>query len=762
MTGSGSGVLIKDMQAKPLAQRSLLFMLAMAVSVAAWLSAFAFTLWNQRGDTLDNGLGTAQIHARNFNEHLTQILQMIELTTATLNVAEGPLEAEAIRERLMDILRPNPWLRAIALLDAEGRIVADTGHDGVGRNIDVSGFFPPIQEGDHLLRIGTPWMGRDFGDGEPTPVASDFDQQALYFVPLLRRLASRQDGLWLLVALNPDYFVNHAMQLLSPDEGHVQWLRYDGLLLASSHPYDQPGASHAAVAVGERLAQHDQDAFAQVLDDGRTLLTAYRTARRFPSVIAVHLDQQVILSVWVEQSRRLGAVVIPVLIVFVMVASLLWVRRQRHEARHLAASVFSSSSDAIVITSPGGIIRSLNPAFERLTGYGGVELIGRELCLVGGDPEECQRFKEVWPRFLDQQHWQGEMNCRRKDGQPIVVSLALDVVFDEVGKVTHCAGKMIDITERKLIEEKLQLAASVFSHSREGILITTLEGTIIDVNAAFAEITGFAREEVIGQNPRLLQSGLHDQAFYAEMWSSLLERDYWDGEIWNRRKSGEVFAEMLTISLVREPTGRPLRYVALFSDISTMKAYQQKLEMSAHYDILTELPNRLMLNDRLRQIMANALRRKTVFALAFIDLDGFKAVNDEFGHAMGDKLLIALSARMKDALRAGDTLARLGGDEFVALLIDLQDPLDCEPVLDRVGTAAARPTMIDGQRLVVSASIGVTFFPQPGVVEAEQLLAQADQAMYQAKLLGKNRREVYDLSAIEVEVAGPRRTPSKR
>lgn len=301
-----------------------------------------------------------------------------------------------------------------------------------------------------------------------------------------------------------------------------------------------------------------------------------------------------------------------------------------------------------------------------------------------------------------------------------------------------------DITTRKAAEESLLLAASVFSSSREGIMVTEANGAIIDVNDAFTRITGYSRGEVIGKNPRLLSSGRQGADYYQGMWRCLLEQGYWYGEIWNRRKNGEVYAEMQTISTVRDEQGNPQRYVALFSDITAHKEHQSQLEHIAHYDALTNLPNRVLLADRLHQSMAQAMRRGERVAVLYLDLDGFKAVNDTHGHAAGDHLLITLAARMKESLREGDTLARLGGDEFVAVLISLNESTDSVPTLTRLLDAAALPVMLGDWSLQVSASVGLTFYPQVEDVDADQLLRQADQAMYQAKLGGKNRYHIFD------------------
>jgi diguanylate cyclase (GGDEF)-like protein/PAS domain S-box-containing protein len=305
-------------------------------------------------------------------------------------------------------------------------------------------------------------------------------------------------------------------------------------------------------------------------------------------------------------------------------------------------------------------------------------------------------------------------------------------------------NSLSDITERRRTEQQLQLAASVFTHAREGIMITDADGAIIDVNDTFTRITGFTRQEALGENPRILNSGRHDAEFYVELWRSLIDKGHWYGEIWNRRKNGEIFAEMQTISAVYDAEGQTQHYVALFSDITLIKEHEQQLEHIAHYDALTSLPNRVLLADRLHQAMSQAQRRQQALAVVYLDLDGFKAINDCHGHDVGDQLLMLLARRMRDTLRDGDTLARLGGDEFVAVLLDLNHAADSASLLGRLLAATAQPVPVSGHLLQVSASLGVTFYPQREDVDADQLMRQADQAMYQAKLAGKNRYHIFD------------------
>lgn len=301
-----------------------------------------------------------------------------------------------------------------------------------------------------------------------------------------------------------------------------------------------------------------------------------------------------------------------------------------------------------------------------------------------------------------------------------------------------------DITKHREIEERLRLAASLFTNAREGITITDPDGTILEVNEMFTRITGYERNEVLGKNPRMLKSGVQGDEFYTNMWRSLISEGQWSGEIWNRNKSGEVYAETLNINAVRDAAGKTLQYVALFSDITQLKKHEQQLEHLTHYDVLTSLPNRALLSDRVQQAMAQAKRRKQYFAVAYLDLDGFKTINDKHGRDAGDRLLTSLAFDMKCALREGDTLARLGGDEFVAVILDLGDVASSVSILDQMLEAASEPVQVGELSLRVSASIGVTFYPQADEADPDLLLRQADQAMYQAKLAGGNRYHIYD------------------
>ncbi|MGZ8217439.1 EAL domain-containing protein [Methylomagnum sp.] len=300
-----------------------------------------------------------------------------------------------------------------------------------------------------------------------------------------------------------------------------------------------------------------------------------------------------------------------------------------------------------------------------------------------------------------------------------------------------------DITERKRAEATLRLNARVFKDTREGILITDAEGRIIDVNDAFVRVTGFTREEVLDQNPRILKSGQHGPEFYSVMWRSIHATGHWSGEVWNHRKNGELYPEWLTISAITDSRGGLSHYVGIFSDISMLKQHEKQLEHLAHYDALTGIPNRVLLADRMHQAIAHARREQKLMAVCYLDLDGFKTINDTVGHDAGDQVLIETARRFAGTIREDDTVARLGGDEFVLLLQGLVKPEDCAITLQRLLEAVAEPILLQGRSHVVTASIGATIYPLDDE-NSDTLLRHADQAMYLAKQSGKNCFHIYD------------------
>ncbi len=382
--------------------------------------------------------------------------------------------------------------------------------------------------------------------------------------------------------------------------------------------------------------------------------------------------------------------------------------------------------------------------------------------MLGYEPGEMAITVDRWPEHVHpddlplamasiEQHLKGEtaaheieMRCRTKEGGWRWIRTSGRVVsWDGEGRPLMMSGTHTDATDRKQLELALKEAAMVFESSLEGIVVVDPQMRITKVNAAFCHITGYAPEEVLGQSPKILASGRQGPEFYRDMWETLAAHDVWRGELWNRRRNGEIYAELLTISCVRDAKGVVQHYIGVFSDISLIKSHEAELHRIAHFDPLTGVPNRRLLVDRLHQALARAARNGSSLAVCFLDLDGFKVINDAHGHALGDRLLVEVTRRITEVLRAEDTLARLGGDEFVVLLTDISSERDCTLVLDRLLQVVQQGMRIEDRELRVTASIGVSLFPHDNA-DADTLMRHADQAMYLAKEAGKNRYQLFD------------------
>ncbi len=300
------------------------------------------------------------------------------------------------------------------------------------------------------------------------------------------------------------------------------------------------------------------------------------------------------------------------------------------------------------------------------------------------------------------------------------------------------AALTIEIEERRRAQAALQVAELAFQTAAEAIMVTDANGVILSINPALTEITGFSAAELIGRTPSMLKSGHHDAEFYADLWHSVLTEGYWRGEIWDRRKNGDVYPKMLSIKVVKDETGAPYRFVAVFSDISTYKKAEETIRHQANYDALTGLPNRRLFLDRLGQELKKASRESSTLALFFVDLDNFKEINDSLGHEYGDQLLQEVSRRIQGSIRETDTVSRLGGDEFTVILPDIGTDREADRIAQKIISELGLPFKLNDKLSHIGASIGITMFPVDGTDESI-LLKNADQAMYEAKHLGKNR-----------------------
>jgi diguanylate cyclase (GGDEF)-like protein/PAS domain S-box-containing protein len=422
---------------------------------------------------------------------------------------------------------------------------------------------------------------------------------------------------------------------------------------------------------------------------------------------------------------------------------------QLRNTRTRLNAVLDGVDSGVIAISGQGIVESFNLSAERIFGYTAAEMLGRNIRMLLPEPFRSEYDGDIESHLRTGRHKavgsRREVMGQRKDGSLLHLAVAIDETRLNDRKVFIVS--VGDISARKEEETELRIAAAAFE-SLEGMLVTDARGVILRVNKAFTDSTGYTAEEAIGRTPRMLKSNRHDAAFYREMWQTLLATGSWEGEIWDRRKSGEVFPKWLSISAVKDANGLVTHYVGTHQDITERKLSEQRIAELAYYDQLTGLPNRTLLLDRLKQAITASARSDSHGALLFIDLDNFKTLNDTLGHDQGDLLLKLVAQRLTHCVRAGDTVARLGGDEFVAVLADMaaggqEAATRAEFVGEKILDALNRSYPLDAVAYHCTPSIGVTLF-KGSRTSLDDLLKQADLAMYKAKDAGRNALRFFD------------------
>lgn len=410
-------------------------------------------------------------------------------------------------------------------------------------------------------------------------------------------------------------------------------------------------------------------------------------------------------------------------------------------SRDLYRDLYEHAPVGYLTISMEGVVEAVNQTGERLLGLPRNILLKRKFSglVAAADADKWHVVFVASARNPLPQECQ--LTLKREGGEEWLARLN----FVKYGDLpSNIRITLTDLTARQHIESRLSLAASVFTHAREAIVVLDPEGQIVEINNALSTITGYARSDAVGMNLSLLVSRDADTDSYEKLWLHLKEHRHWQGALWCRRRNGKLFATRQTISAILDFEGKVQNYVSLFTDNTELHEYQRELEYVAHYDPLTRLPNRVLFGIRLQQAMAQTFASPYTLALAYLDLDGFKAINDIHGHEVGDRVLTEVARSMRKKLPQTCTLARLGGDEFVAIIENLDQVSDSASMLDELLLGAGYILNIDGRQLRLSASIGVSYYPQKMEISGDQLLRQADQAMYQAKLAGKNRIRVFD------------------
>ncbi len=417
------------------------------------------------------------------------------------------------------------------------------------------------------------------------------------------------------------------------------------------------------------------------------------------------------------------------------------------ESRSQMETLINALPDPVWLKDSAGVFLTCNRAFERMLGAPAADIAGKtDHDFYPAELAEFFRQKDREAIVATEPRVNEEWIPHIESGQTILLETIKTALPGVGGRPVGVLGIARNMTERKRAEENLHLMSKVFSNSGEAILIADAHNRILAVNREFTRLTGYSQEEAIGQNPRFLSSGDTPQSVYREMWAALTEKDFWQGELWDRRKSGEPYPKRLSISVVRDAEGTIVNYIGSFEDITERKSAEDKIRHLAHHDALTGLPNRFSLHERMEQSIAFARRLDQRIAVMLIDLDHFKTINDTLGHHVGDQLLIQVAERLKQTVRDSDIVARLGGDEFVVLVSGIEPDADAAQIIGQIAAHIvdwiAAPYTVAGKELRTAPSVGICFYPDDAT-EIGDLIKNADIAMYHAKANGRGNYQFY-------------------
>ncbi len=716
-----------------------------------------WTLTSLRQEAIQTHRHIANLHASTLEEHFSQILQHISLTIDRIPLLSNETPSEEVLSPVfLDLLHNAPYLRSLSLLNDEGVIVASSYAANIGKKVDLENFLPiPFGE-TPLLRIGVPWAGRDFENARSSTPQMPITSQQVSFIPLLKKVFFEKRLYYVIANINPDYLNNRYTTILPTQQGIASLWRIDGILLFSTDPQKDLGNSHYSAAHPAR----NEDFFAHINQQhAHSLLDVFRLAKFLPFIVEIQTNEANVIGYWDKERSKVLGITTLLIVLSGGLALVLIVRYYKENERQRTQLTYEKQFRVAMEATQTGLW-TWNITIDRITWDPQCYYI------LGYSPNA---FEPSWEKIVELTHPDDSKNMllsireqimahasflierRMKNAQNEWIWIQVRgkaIEFSNEHEPLLLTGVYINIDTQKKAEA-LHLSAVAFE-TQEAILITDAKERVVKVNEAFTRITGYSDHEIIGKTPRILKSGYHDKAFYELMWKALLEQGFWQGELWNRRKNGEIYAESLTITTIRDDKGKTTHFIANFNDITTHKVAQQQIQELAYYDPLTHLANRRLLEETLVETLQQSIEKKHFGALLFIDLDHFKELNDTFGHDAGDMLLLQTASRLKESIRESDLAARLGGDEFIVLLKNLgtQEGIAhhlAQSIAQKILSLLCKPYALAHGNYILGASIGFTLFSDDAHKDGATLIKEADLAMYNAKENGRNQICFYDV-----------------
>ena len=434
--------------------------------VSAVVGTASFALWRLYDDAITNGLELSALHTRSIENLLTENLRVIELAAANaLITPDGLADIRVIDHNFTSTLRQAPFLRSLSLLDDGGRIIASSNPSNIGVTVGTTDFYPKVDASNLVLRVGAPWSGRDFADGTPSTAASPVPADAPNFVALMRSTPVGERNYFLLIALNPDFFLNHIGQSVNSEEGVVEVLRFDGTLLLHTGVGALPGSVHQYAITELGLPDREVGQLEQSYADGRQFLTAFRASSIYPIVVISHFDRHVALSRWRTTALTLLGILFPVLLGVSGLAYAYYRRQLQSIAEKaevtrqqlISATVFDSSADSIMITDLQGVVISVNQAFCRMSGYQASDILGKSPDVIYDKNQDASVFDNLWDDLQSTGHWNGEVVNRHKAGHSFTVSLSITAAKNLRGEIQHYIGISRDITEQARLHKEREM-----------------------------------------------------------------------------------------------------------------------------------------------------------------------------------------------------------------------------------------------------------------------------------------------------------------